>query len=73
MSNDYENYDDYIQHVNGLFSELADEGKLRDDDINVILNYVDRLESLISELASKTGFADDHCGGWQAYIAEEYT
>lgn len=67
-----ESADEYFNRINGLFNELVDEGKLRDDEINAIINYVDRLESLISELASKTDFADNYCDGWRGYIAEEY-
>lgn len=63
---------DYMENIWDIKQSLAGNGSLGEDDLGVLLDYIARLESTISELASKTGFADDYCGGWQGYIETEY-
>lgn len=64
--------DDYATEMWCIQDRLAGGGSLDSEDVNKLLNYIERLESTISELASKTGFADDYPGGWQGYIEQEY-
>lgn len=64
--------DDYAMDIWCIQERLAGSGSLDGEDTNKLLNYIGRLESLVSELASKTGFADDYPGGWQGYVENEY-
>lgn len=64
--------DDYATEMWCIQNRLAGGGSLDREDVDKLLNYIFRLESLASELASKTGFADDYPGGWQGYVENEY-
>lgn len=72
MSEYVEDEDDYMTEIYCIRERLQGGGSLDREDVDMLLNYVGRLESLVSELANKTGFADDYCGGWQGYIETEY-
>lgn len=63
---------DYMENIFIIQERLAGGGSLDDEDVGTLLDYINRLENTISELASKTGFADDYCNGWQGYIEQEF-
>lgn len=63
---------DYMENILIIQESLAGNGSLGEEDVGILLDYINRLENTISELAIKTGFADDYCGGWQGYIEQEF-
>ena len=62
----------YIDEVQDAMSVLDGVSDADLEQAELIKDYIWRMESLLSELSSKTGFADDYEGTWHGYIEDEY-
>lgn len=63
---------DYFMEIENLKTDLWNGEQLPEESAQKLVEYMERVEGLLSELANKTGFSEDYCGGWRGYLAEEY-